>query len=95
MQVRRFLPTAPAFRVLLKVVRFFAGLEFDFDITLVINATEIRGWKLGDRTAEAPRLGWATWLAPQADASRGRQLEIRLPSALPPSYPANVQRAAA
>jgi type VI secretion system protein ImpH len=57
-----FLPSGTAFRPLVKLTRFFAGQEFDFDVRLVLMAAEVPWCRLGETGDRAPRLGWSTWL---------------------------------
>jgi type VI secretion system protein ImpH len=59
---RDFLPTGRGFRRLVNFARFLAGEEFNFDIRLVLRAPEVPWCRLGQTGAEAPRLGWSTWL---------------------------------
>jgi len=58
----QFLPAGSAFRPLLQLTRFFAGQEHDFVVQLVLKAAEVPGCQLGATGAQAPRLGWSTWL---------------------------------
>ena len=57
-----FLPTGRAFRALAQLTRFFVGQEVDFDVQLVLEASEVPACRLGARDDRAPRLGWSTWL---------------------------------
>ena len=61
-QFCQFLPSGSAFRPLVAVTRFYAGEELDFDVQLVLKAAEVPGCRLGQTGAQAPRLGWSTWL---------------------------------
>lgn len=58
----QFLPSGEAFRQLVGMTRFYAGQEFDFDVQLILRATEVPGCRLGETGELAPRLGWSTWL---------------------------------
>ena len=58
----RFLPTGSAFQPLLGMTRFYAGEESDFTVHLSLQAAEVPWCRLGDTGAQAPRLGWSTWL---------------------------------
>ena len=44
------------------LVRFLVGLEFDFDVQLVLKKEEIPACHLGSRRPAPPMLGWTTWL---------------------------------
>lgn len=65
LDLRQFLdllPSGTAFRPLAELARFFAGQELDFDVQLVLKAAQVPRCRLGDTSAEGPRLGWSTWL---------------------------------
>lgn len=64
-QFRDFLPDGAAFRPLARLVRFFVGQELDFDVQLILQASEVPPCPLGKPSPEAPRLGWSTWLKTQ------------------------------
>ena len=61
-QFCQFLPTGGAFRPLMQLSRFFAGQEHDFDVQLVLQASDVPSCRLGLRGEGAPRLGWSAWL---------------------------------
>lgn len=56
------LPSGTAFQPLVRLTRFFVGQEFDFDVQLVLERTEVPRCGLGETGPTAPRLGWSTWL---------------------------------
>ncbi|RMF87369.1 MAG: type VI secretion system baseplate subunit TssG, partial [Nitrospinota bacterium] len=49
-------------RRLVQLTRFFAGQEYDFEVQLVLKATEVPRCRLGESGEHAPRLGWSAWL---------------------------------
>ncbi|HKB14978.1 MAG TPA: type VI secretion system baseplate subunit TssG, partial [Planctomycetota bacterium] len=57
-----FLPGRSAFRELSAFVRFYVGIELDFDVVLVLRAEEAGGIRLGGTGAAGAPLGWASWL---------------------------------
>lgn len=66
---KNFLPGASAFRPLAELTRLLVGMEFDFDVQLVLRADEVPGSRLPARDeggrgrgAEAPVLGRTSWL---------------------------------
>jgi type VI secretion system protein ImpH len=61
-QFRAFLPTGSAYEPVANLVRWLAGMEFDFDIQLVLRAVEVPSCQLTTRGPEMPMLGWTTWL---------------------------------
>ncbi len=57
------LPTGPAFRPLVEMVRLGAGAELDFDLQLVLRPEAVPCLRLGVADERgAPWLGWSTWL---------------------------------
>jgi type VI secretion system protein ImpH len=57
-----FLPAGRSFRPLAQLTRFFVGQQFDFEVQLVLQAADVPRCRLGAQGADAPRLGWSTWL---------------------------------
>jgi len=55
-----FLPQGKSYRPIAEWTRLFAGLEFDFDIQLVLKKEEVPPCQLGG--GALPRLGWTTWV---------------------------------
>jgi len=61
-EFRRFLPSGGSFHELIQVVRFFAGMEYDFDMQLVLMAEEVPACQLSSKVQDGARLGWSSWL---------------------------------
>jgi type VI secretion system protein ImpH len=61
-QYREFLPEGPAWRELRALTRFFTRGEFDVEVQFVLRREDVPPCELGEDTAEAPRLGWSTWM---------------------------------
>jgi len=61
-QFRAFLPNGSAFKPANELARFLAGLEFDFDLNLVLKAEHLPDCQLTTRAGTRPVLGWTTWL---------------------------------
>jgi type VI secretion system protein ImpH len=59
---RAFLPNGSAHESLKSIVRFMNGLEFDFDIKLVLQAPKVPSCILTTRARRRPMLGWSSWL---------------------------------
>ena len=59
-----FLPAGPNHLPAVRLARFAAGAELDFDIQLVLKAEEVPACSLGGG-ASPPMLGWTTWLKTQ------------------------------
>lgn len=56
----RFLPDAPAFRALCSLARFYAGVDLEFTVSLLLKSDEVPPSRLGTRAGA--RLGWTSWL---------------------------------
>jgi len=61
-QFQAFLPNGTAHKPLTSIVRFMVGLEFDFDVQLVLKAKEVPGTILTTRAMRRPMLGWTSFL---------------------------------
>jgi len=61
-QFRAFLPNGSANKPLRSIVKFMAGLEFDFDVQLVLEARQVPSCILTTRAKRRPMLGWTSWL---------------------------------
>jgi type VI secretion system protein ImpH len=57
-----FLPVGSAFEALMEIIKLLAGVEFDFDVQLILQAKEVPGAVLTTRARRRPMLGWNTWL---------------------------------
>jgi type VI secretion system protein ImpH len=60
-EFRAFLPSGPNFKTSLQLLRLLVGSELDFDVQLVLKASEVPACQLGG-AGEGSRLGWTTWL---------------------------------
>ena len=66
-----FLPVGPAFRPLTDLVRYLCGIEFDFDVQLVLRREDVPPCSLDSKSPLPPMLGWTTWVTsetPRRDA---------------------------
>jgi type VI secretion system protein ImpH len=61
-QFRSFLPTGQSFIMLCQLVRLYVGPEYDFDVQLILFASEVPRCQLGGDGPDGPLLGWNTWL---------------------------------
>jgi type VI secretion system protein ImpH len=61
-EFQAFLPNGTAHAPLKSIIRFMVGLEFDFDVKLVLKAKEVPGCILTTRAKRRPMLGWTSWL---------------------------------
>lgn len=61
-QFQAFLPNGSAHKSLKSIIRFMVGLEFDFDVQLVLQAKQVPGTILTTRAKRRPMLGWTSFL---------------------------------
>lgn len=55
-------PKCKAFFLLVHLARLYLGAEFDFDVQLVLKASEVPWCQLTDGDEGGARLGWNTWI---------------------------------
>ena len=70
------LPAGRSYLPAVRLARFAAGAELDFDIQLVLKAGEVPACALGDGGAAPPMLGWTTWLKTRPCARDDSQVVI-------------------
>jgi type VI secretion system protein ImpH len=58
---RSLMPNGDTLKPLQQMTRTFVGLEFDFDVQLVLRWDEVPWCRLGSQR-DPPRLGWNTWV---------------------------------
>ena len=61
-QFKTFLPTGTGLGRLVQLTRLFVGQEVDFDLRLILKATEVPACRLGKPGLGSLRLGWSSWL---------------------------------
>jgi type VI secretion system protein ImpH len=68
-----FLPNGKSYKPLQALTRFFSGGDLEYEVQLVLKQKEVPQCELGAEGAEAPRLGWFTWMksAPAFDRNPG------------------------
>jgi type VI secretion system protein ImpH len=71
-----FLPVGSAFRPATELVGLLVGLEFDFDIQLVLNAAMVPFCVLETGSDAQPRLGWTSWLKTRPAATDDDQVVL-------------------
>lgn len=59
---KSFLPIGSAFRPAADLMRLLAGMEFDFDVQLILKADEVPACVLTTHAKRRPMLGWTSWL---------------------------------
>ncbi len=70
-----FLPNGSAFKPATELTQFFAGMELDFDIQLVLRRAAVPFCILSTKTK--PALGWTTWLKTKPFRSDDEQVVLR------------------
>ncbi|HYO62035.1 MAG TPA: type VI secretion system baseplate subunit TssG [Pyrinomonadaceae bacterium] len=75
-QFRRLIPSGKDFGAAKRLTRFLVGVEFDFDVQLVLRAEEVPATVLTTRARRRPQLGWTTWLKTQPFAHDDSQVVL-------------------
>lgn len=57
-----FLPNGTAHKPMKSIIRFMVGMEFDFDVQLILLAKQVPGTILTTRAKRRPMLGWTSFL---------------------------------
>ncbi len=74
---KAFIPVGSGHRPLSDFARLFAGLEFEFDVQLVLDAKEVPFAVLSKNVDDGPRLGWTSWLKTCEFAHDDHQVVVR------------------
>ena len=61
-QFRSFLPNGSGHTPVKSIIKFLTGLEFDFDVQLVLKREQVPSCILTTRAKRRPMLGWTSWL---------------------------------
>jgi type VI secretion system protein ImpH len=77
-QYQAFLPNGSAHKSLRSIMTFVAGMEFDFDVQLVLSAKQVPGMILTTRAVRKPMLGWTTWVKTTPFKTDDDQVVLRM-----------------
>jgi type VI secretion system protein ImpH len=77
-QFQAFLPNGTAHKSLKSIISFMVGLEFDFDIQLILKAKEVPGCILTTRAMRRPMLGWTSFLKTKPFKQDDKQLVLQM-----------------
>lgn len=73
-----YMPSGRRLRAISQMTRAFVGLEFDFDVQIVLAAGEVPECRIESTSSGGPRLGWNTWLRSQEINSENNDGVFRL-----------------
>jgi type VI secretion system protein ImpH len=77
-QFQAFLPNGSAYKPLGSIVKLMVGLEFDYDIQLVLKDTQVPACILTTRAKRRPMLGWTSFLKTEPFTKDDDQLVLGL-----------------
>lgn len=58
----RFLPTGDLLSPMFSLMRYMVGIEYEFEISVLLKREDVRPCVLGQQGPTAPLLGWTTWI---------------------------------
>jgi len=77
-QFQEFLPNGSAYEPLRSIIRFMVGLEFDFDVQLLLKAQQVPSTILTTRAMRKPMLGWTSFLKTKPFTADDEQVVLQL-----------------
>lgn len=77
-EFQAFLPNGTAHKPLKSIIRFIVGLEFDFDVQLILKAKQVPSCILTTRAKRRPQLGWTSWLKTEPFEQNDEQVILQV-----------------
>ena len=77
-QFQAFGPNGSAHQPLKSIIRFMTGLEFDFDVQLLLKNKQVPGSILTTRAQRKPMLGWTTFLKTKPFKADDEQVVLQM-----------------
>ncbi|MEO7672832.1 MAG: type VI secretion system baseplate subunit TssG [Pyrinomonadaceae bacterium] len=77
-QFQAFLPNGSAYEPVKSILRFMTGLEFDFDVQLLLRSKQVPGAILTTRAQRRPMLGWTTFLKTKPFKADDEQVVLQM-----------------
>ena len=68
-QFSELLPGGKRLSAVVEVVRYYVGINLDFDIQLVLQRQDVPACRLSSEPDCRPLLGWTTWLSPPSPSA--------------------------
>jgi type VI secretion system protein ImpH len=79
----RLLPTGDMLKPIFALIRYMVGIEYEFEIRLILKRKEVPPCILGRKTAPSPRLGWTIWLkSPEVSLADDEHVTFQEPDPL-------------
>jgi type VI secretion system protein ImpH len=75
-----FLPNGTGYKPMNSIVRFMNGLEFDFDVQLILQAKQVPSTILTTRAKRRPMLGWTSFLKTKPFPQDDDQVVLKIDS---------------
>lgn len=79
-QFQEFLPNGSAHQPLKSIIRFMVGVEFDFDVQLLLKQKQVPSSILTTRAQRRPMLGWTTFLKTKPFKADDEQVVLQMDS---------------
>ena len=79
-QFQDFLPNGSAHQPLKSIIRFMVGVEFDFDVQLLLKKQQVPSSILTTRAQRRPMLGWTTFLKTKPFKADDEQVVLQMDS---------------